>query len=282
MTKATINNNIRIEKDSLGKKEVPADAYYGIQSLRAVENFPISGIKTHPSLIRAYASIKKACALANKELKVLAADKADAIVKAADEVLAGKWDCQFIIDVYQAGAGTSFNMNSNEVIANRASELLGGKLGEYKLVHPNDHVNMAQSTNDTFPTAAHIALLSQIRKLDGVLSSLAEAFFAKGKEFWGVIKSARTHLQDAVPITLGQEFKAYGEAVEACRQELERRSQLLRRVALGVTAAGTGTNTAPKFREKAIAHLAEITGLALEPARDPRMGLQSHQPLAAS
>ncbi|MBI4375602.1 MAG: aspartate ammonia-lyase [Elusimicrobia bacterium] len=271
----------RTEKDSLGERAVPADCYYGIQTLRAVENFPISGLRAHPALIRAYAAIKKACALANQELKALDAPKAEAVIKAADEVLSGRWDSQFVVDVYQAGAGTSFNMNANEVIANRASELLGGKRGEYRLVHPNDHVNMAQSTNDTFPTASHVAVLSQLKRLDPVLASLAQAFSAKGREFADYIKSARTHLQDAVPITLGQEFNAYAESIEACREELARRGALLERVALGGTAAGTGTNTLPGFREKAVAHLAKITELALKPARDPRMGLQSHQPLAA-
>ncbi|MBI5631139.1 MAG: aspartate ammonia-lyase [Elusimicrobia bacterium] len=271
----------RTEKDSLGEKEVPAEAYYGIQTSRAVENFPISGLKAHPSLIRSYAAVKKACALANRELKALPGDKAAAILKACDEVLAGKWDAQFVVDVYQAGAGTSFNMNANEVIANRAAELSGGKKGDYKLIHPNDHVNMAQSTNDTFPTATFVAVLKQARALLPVLESLEDSFFAKGKEFSSFIKSARTHLQDAVPITLGQEFKAYGEALAACREELERTSALLCRVALGGTAAGTGTNTAPGFREKAVGHLAKITNLPLKPARDARLGLQSHQPLSA-
>ena len=156
-----MKNHSRIEKDSLGEKEVPAQAFYGIQTLRAVENFPISGLKAHPSLIYAYAAIKKACALANKELKALPTDKADAIVKAADEVLCGKWNAEFPIDVYQAGAGTSFNMNTNEVIANRAGEIMGQPKGSYKAVHPNDHVNMAQSTNDTFPTATFVATLMQ-------------------------------------------------------------------------------------------------------------------------
>ncbi len=276
-----MTDKTRTEKDSLGTKEVPADAYYGIQTLRAVENFPISGLRAHPRLIRAYAAIKKACALANRDLGVLDKKLARAIVSAADEVLAGRWDGEFVVDVYQAGAGTSFNMNANEVISNRAAELLGAPRGEYKAVNPNDHVNMAQSTNDTFPTATFVATFWQIRDLLPALDSLAAAFAAKAAQFRKHLKSARTHLQDAVPITLGQEFAAYAAALRACAGELERRSELLRGVALGGTAAGTGTNTAPGFRRKAVKHLASVTGLPLVPAADPRMGLQSHQPLAA-
>ena len=276
-----MKSETRTEKDSLGEKQVPSDAYYGIQTLRAVENFPVSGLRAHPNLIKAYGCIKKACALANSDLKVLKPEIAEPIIKASDEVIAGRWNDQFPVDVYQAGAGTSFNMNANEVISNRAADMLGKPRGEYKTVNPNDHVNMAQSTNDTFPTATFVATLMQIRALLPVLKSLEKSFGAKGKEFRRVIKSARTHLQDAVPITLGQEFNAYAAAISACRQGLSRRSELLYGVALGGTAAGTGTNTAPGFREKAIKHLAKITDLPLNASADPRMGLQSHQPLAA-
>ncbi len=273
--------SFRTETDSLGEKRVPGEAYYGIQTLRAVENFPVSGLKAHPAMIRAYASIKKACALANKSLGKLDAAIAAPVIRAAEEVLRGRFDEQFMVDVYQAGAGTSFNMNANEVIANRAAELLGLARGEYRRVHPNDHVNMSQSTNDTFPTASYVACLARTRELLPVLKHLADTFKAKGREFHGVIKSARTHLQDAVPITLGQEFSAYGAALAACAQELERRSELLRPVALGGTAAGTGANASLEFRRLAIQNLAEITGLPLIPASDPRMALQSHQPLQA-
>ncbi len=274
-------NQSRIEKDSLGEKEVSAKAYYGVQTQRAVENFPVSGLKAHPALIFAYAAVKKACATANRELKALPEEKATPIIKAADEILSGQWKEQFVIDVYQAGAGTSFNMNANEVIANRAAEMMGKPLGKYDFIHPNDHVNMAQSTNDTFPTASYVAVFSETKKLLPILDSLAKAFTDKAEEFKGIIKTARTHLQDAVPITLGQEFKAYGEALKACRSELARRSELLGYVALGGTAAGTGANTLPQFREKAVECLAEITHLPLLPAKDPRMALQSHQPLLA-
>ena len=279
--KAARPSPTRREKDSLGEKEIPAEALYGIQTLRAVENFPVSGLKAHPRLIRAYASIKKACALANRDLKLLDNEKSGAIIKAADEILAGKHLDQFVVDIYQAGAGTSFNMNANEVIANRALELLHHPRGRYEHLHPNDHVNMGQSTNDTFPTATHISVLWQLKSLGPVLNALEGAFAAKGKEFGGVIKSARTHLQDAVPITLGQEFAAYAAAVDKAARELDRRSKLLEEVALGGTAAGTGTNASAAFREAAIRHLSRITGLDLRKAQDARMGLQSHWPLAA-
>jgi len=271
----------RLEKDSLGDKQVPAQAYYGIQTVRAIENFPVSGLKAHPSMIRAYALVKKACALANMGLEVLEPRRGRAIVKACDEILEGKFQDQFVVDVFQAGAGTSFNMNFNEVIANRALEIVGKPRGDYAWLHPNDHVNMAQSTNDTFPTATHVALLLQLRTLKPVLRQLEKALAAKGREFDRVIKSARTHLQDAVPITLGQEFSAYAAAVGKAAQELERRGTLLHEVALGGTAAGTGANTAPGFRRKAVTYLASLSGFPLRPAQDPRMALQSHWPIAA-
>ena len=273
----------RTEKDSLGSKEVPTDAYYGVQTLRAVENFPVSGLRAHPRLIFAYVSIKKACALANRDLGGLDKAKADAILKACDKILSDlpSWQGSFVVDVYQAGAGTSFNMNTNEVITNLALEMTGKQKGDYASIHPNDHVNMAQSTNDTFPTGSHVSVLLQVRELLPVLRSLAKAFQSKGKEWVATIKSARTHLQDAVPITLGQEFAAYGAAIDACAEELERRSKLLCAVALGGTAAGTGANASKEFRDKAVKHLGKITGLPLVPAADPRMALQSHQPLAA-
>ncbi|MHB2025857.1 MAG: aspartate ammonia-lyase [Elusimicrobiota bacterium] len=276
-----IQLNYRTEKDSLGEKQVPADAYYGIQTLRAAENFPVSGLKAHPSLIRAYAAIKKACAMANMDLGALPKPKAEAIIKASNEVLKGTWDAQFIIDVYQAGAGTSFNMNANEVIANRAAEFLGKPKGEYLDIHPNDHVNMAQSTNDTFPTATHVATLMEIKNLLPVIDSLADAFGQKSEEFAGVIKSARTHLQDAVPITLGQEFAAYAYVLRTARGEIARRAELLHYIALGGNAAGTGINSIPGFRQTAVKHLAQIANLPLKAAKDPRAALQSHQPISA-
>ncbi|MFA6317994.1 MAG: lyase family protein, partial [Elusimicrobiota bacterium] len=276
-----MKTGFRLEKDSLGTFKVPGRALYGIQTSRAKANFPVSGLKPHPALIRAYASIKKACCLTNAALAVLDKTRAKAIIRACDEVLAGRWDAEFVVDVYQAGAGTSFNMNVNEVLANRAEELLGGKRGEYRKVHPNDHANMAQSTNDTFPTATHVAALSRLEVLLPILASLSKAFKERARRFKGVVKSGRTHLQDAVPITLGLEFRAYASAIDACAKELSRRSALLRPVALGGTAVGTGVNAKPGFKRQAVRRLAAITGLPLKPCSDPCMALQSHQPLSA-
>ena len=188
----------RQEKDSIGIKEIPADVYYGVQTARAVENYPISGMRANPTLIRAIGMVKYAAAQANKELGLVDDKRADAIMQAAKEVVDGKWDASFVVDVFQAGAGVSFHMNSNEVIANRATELMGGKLGEYT-VHPNDHVNYGQSTNDVFPTAMRVATLLELEKLYPALDALATAFEAKAKEFHNVMKSGRTHMQDAVP-----------------------------------------------------------------------------------
>src|SRR5690349_22095696 len=195
----------RTEKDSLGTKEIPASVYYGIQTARAVENYPISGMRAHPTLIRAFGMVKRAAAEANKALDLVDAKRADAIIAAAQEVQQGKWNNEFVVDVFQAGAGVSFHMNTNEVIANRAIEILGGALGDYSVVHPNDHVNYGQSTNDVFPTAMRLATLLELEKLYPVLNSLVQAFESKGKEFWEILKSGRTHMQDAVPIRMGQE-----------------------------------------------------------------------------
>ncbi len=207
----------RIEKDSLGRKEIPGHVYYGIQTARAVENYPISGLRAHRTLIRAIAMVKEAAALANRELGLIDEKTADAIVEAAREIQQGKWDDHFVVDVFQAGAGVSFHMNSNEVIANRASELLGGARGEYKHVHPNDHVNYGQSTNDVFPTAMRLSALLELDKLYPVLESLTAALDDKGREFHHILKSGRTHMQDAVPLRLGQEFTAYAGAIRRAK-----------------------------------------------------------------
>ncbi len=199
----------RLEKDSLGERPIPADAYYGIQTDRAIENFPISGLKPKPSYVDATVRIKKAAARVNKTLGLLDGRRADAIVGACDEILSGKLREWFVVDVYQAGAGTSHNMNANEVIANRAIELLGGTKGDYSVIHPNDHVNMAQSTNDVCPTAIRISAILGTRFLLSSLQEAESAFSAKAEEFDGIVKSGRTHLQDAVPVRLGQEFGAY-------------------------------------------------------------------------
>src|SRR5579859_1042167 len=205
----------RTEHDSIGELQVPDEALYGVQTLRAVQNFPISGIKPHKVFVEATVHIKKAAARFHAKVGMLDKKKADAIIKAADEILdKGKWIDQFVVDVYQAGAGTSHNMNTNEVLANRAIEILGGQRGDYKMVHPNDHVNMGQSTNDVIPTAIRLSGLMLVRDFLPVLDKLSKTFFKKGEEFKKVFKSGRTHLQDAVPITLGQEFAAYGECLK--------------------------------------------------------------------
>ncbi|HXZ79777.1 MAG TPA: aspartate ammonia-lyase [Terriglobales bacterium] len=270
----------RPEKDSLGTKEIPADVYYGIQTARAVENYPISLLRAHPTLIRALGMIKQAAAEANKELGLIDAKVADAVIKAAREVQEGKWNEQFVVDIYQAGAGVSFHMNSNEVIANRAEEILGGRLGEYKNVHPNDHVNYGQSTNDVFPTGMRLGALLELEKLYPVLDNLAAAFDRKAKEFWHIIKAGRTHMQDAVPMRLGQEFAAYAGAIRRASDSIQHASEYLRELGLGGSAVGTGINTHPHYREKAIAHLSHISGQKLKPVDDMRYAMQSNFAMA--
>ena len=273
MSKAT-----RAERDSLGPLEVPADAYYGVQTARAVANFPISGERLHVEMVRAVARIKIAAARANSEVKELDPKKADAIVAAAEEVVAGKLDDQFVVDAYQAGAGTSFHMNVNEVIANRACELLGGKRGDYSLVHPNDHVNMAQSTNDVIPTAMRLAAHVLAGPLLEEMDALTRSLDAKSGAFAHVLKSGRTHLQDAVPITLGQEFSGYGECVRGWRGSLERSREGLLAVGLGGNAAGTGINAHAKYRERVVAHLARVTGIPVRSAPNMFEAMQSMAP----
>ncbi|MGH7197599.1 MAG: aspartate ammonia-lyase [Candidatus Omnitrophota bacterium] len=271
----------RAEKDSLGTLDIPEEVYYGIQTHRAVHNFPVSGLKAHPRFIDAYLYVKKAAAIANRKEGVLSSEMADALVKACDEILGGKLRDQFPVDVFQMGAGTAFNMNLNEVLANRANELLGSKKGSYSPVHPNDHANRGQSTNDTFPTAVRIGLLLILKEcLHGPLEELEKALSKKGKEFDPILKSARTHLQDAVPIRLGQEFAAYGEAVRKCRLSLAQAENSLRELGIGGSAAGTGINTTPHYREGFIKELEKLTGLTLHPAADMREAMQSQRPLA--
>src|SRR5947209_5302280 len=237
----------RIERDSLGEMEVPADALYGAQTARAVRNFPISGLRPHPQFVWATVAIKRAAATVNKQLSELDPEIADAIIAAADEVLSGKYAEQFVVDVFQAGAGTSHNMNVNEVLANRAAEILGGKRGERGLVHPNDHVNRGQSTNDVIPTAIRLCALIQLSELDRALERLQSAFAQKAVEFNGVLKSGRTHLQDAVPIRLGSEFGAWARAVERCRGRLAGCEQNLGELGIGGNAVGSGVNTPAEF-----------------------------------
>jgi aspartate ammonia-lyase len=256
----------RTERDPLGERQVPVDAYYGIQTLRALENFPISGLKASPDFITATVLVKKAAAEANASLGRLAPEVAAAIVRAADEVLGGSLRDQFVVDVYQAGAGTSHNMNANEVLANRASEILGGARGEYTAVHPNDHVNMGQSTNDVFPTTTRLALLMGTPRLVVAARALAESLERKAVEFAEVLKVGRTHLQDAVPITLGQEFSGWAACVARGADDVERASAQLLELNLGATALGTGLNAGDDYTGAAIANLARYTGVPVVPA----------------
>lgn len=257
---------VRVERDPLGELEVPASAYYGIQTARALQNFPISGLHALDELVTATVLIKKSAAEANAALGRLDANMARAIVAAADEILGGALRDQFVVDIYQAGAGTSHNMNANEVLANRAAELLGGQRGDYRLVHPNDHVNMGQSTNDVFPSATRIALLLAHRDLATSALALADALKGKADEFRDVIKTGRTHLQDAVPMTLGQEFSGYAACVAAGVIETTRATEALHELNLGATAVGTGLNAGPDYTKAAVANLARYTGFRLEPA----------------
>ena len=265
----------RTEKDPLGEKQVPAEALYGIQTLRAVENFPISGLKPLPAFVDAVVWIKKAAALTHRATGRLEPRLADAIGRAADEVLAGQHRDQFVVDVYQAGAGTSHNMNCNEVLANRANELLGAARGSYAPVHPNDHVNMAQSTNDVIPTALRLATLATLPALLDALEGLAGSLTAKGREFDDVIKSGRTHLQDATPIRLGQEFTAYGHTVERHLVKLLQSADWLRQLNIGGTAVGTGLNAEAEYPHLMVENLKRITGLDLREAEDRVQLMQS-------
>jgi fumarate hydratase class II len=256
-------NRTRTERDSMGPVQVPEEAYYGASTMRAVLNFPISGLRFPRRFIRALGLIKRSAAEVNAELGLLESRLAEAIVRAAGEVAEGRLDDQFVVDVFQTGSGTSTNMNANEVIANRAAELLGGRRGS-KVVHANDHVNLGQSSNDVIPTAIHISALLTIREeLVPALSALQASLAAKAQEFWPVVKTGRTHLQDATPIRLGQEFLGYAGQVERALRRLERAATDLEEVALGGTAVGTGLNTHPLFAARVCERLSAATGLAV-------------------
>ncbi len=271
----------RIERDPLGELAVPAAALYGVQTERARRNFPISGLRPLPAFVDAVVRIKKAAALANRETGRLEPRLADAIVRAADEVLAGEHRGQFVVDVYQAGAGTSHNMNCNEVLANRANELLGAARGTYAPVHPNDHVNMAQSTNDVIPTAIRLGALALLPDLLGSLDALAAALEDKGRAFDHVVKSGRTHLQDATPIRLGQEFAAWGATVRRGAVRLTRAADELRELGIGGTAVGTGLNAEPAYPALVVKHLGAITGAELRVGTDRVQLMQSLGDVAA-
>ncbi len=268
----------RVERDSMGPMDVPADAYYGASTQRAVLNFPISDVDFPRSFIRALGLIKEAAAHVNRDLGLLDPDKAQAIAAAADEVAEGKFDDHFVVDIYQTGSGTSTNMNANEVIANRASELRGGQRGS-RLIHPNDDVNMGQSSNDVFPTAIHLAALVAINEeLRPALKVLEEALAAKSKEFWPIIKTGRTHLQDATPIRLGQEFLGFTGQVTRSLRRLQWAMDDLSEVALGGTAVGTGINTHPEFAQRVCAWLADVLQV---PVRETENHFQAQNTLDA-
>lgn len=273
--------NTRREKDSLGYVGVPAEALYGAQTARAIENFPISGLRANPFLVRALALVKFAAAKVNGDLGLITPEQSRAIQQAAQEVLDGQHLDQFVVDVFQAGAGVSLHMNTNEVLANRASQILGGSLGEYAHAHPNDHVNYGQSTNDVFPTAMRLSALLALQELYPVLESLAQGLEAKATEFDHILKSGRTHMQDAVPIRLGQEFAAYAVAMRRATTFIAEASSGLRELGLGGSAVGTGINTHPKYRFAAIDLLAKLTGEPLTATDDMRYAMQSCAPMAS-
>ncbi|MEN6372250.1 MAG: aspartate ammonia-lyase [Armatimonadota bacterium] len=260
---------MRVERDALGERTVPKDVYWGIHTERSIENFPISGLSYPSEMPRAIGAIKAAAAQANMELSVLDPEIGNLIVQAAREVMEGIFDNQFPVDVYQAGAGTSFNMNANEVIANRALALIDEPRGNYKKIGPNDHVNMSQSTNDAFPTALRIAALWKLeRELYPAVERLRDAFTSKSEEFADILTAGRTHLQDAVPITLGQEFGGYAAAVERAIERIRESADALKRVNLGATAVGTGINTPPGYQPIVVDRLSKLTELELQPAEN--------------
>jgi aspartate ammonia-lyase len=273
--------DFRVEKDSLGLVEVPAAAYWGSQAERSRKLFQISGLTEDPKMIEAYIMLKKACTVANTELGLLDSQVGSAIVQAADEILNGGFRDQFPVDVFHMGAGTSFNMNCNEVLANRAEEILGGRLGEYKIVNPNDHPNYGQSTNDTFPASMRIMARVLLQDLFVAVDNLQAAFEAKGEEFDSILKSARTHLQDAVPIRLGQEFAAYAAAIAKCRRWLDHAAYELEELGIGGSAAGTGLNTHPEYRFRTVELLGEYSGLPFRAAEDLREAMQSTLAMSA-
>jgi fumarate hydratase class II len=266
----------RVEKDSLGEVQVPAWALYGAQTQRAVQNFPISGLKQYPAFIWSMATIKKAAALVHKDLGLLEKGMADAIVQAADEIIAGTLADHFVVDPFQAGAGTSHNMNINEVMSNRANQILGFDITDAKKpINPNDHVNMGQSTNDTIPTALRLGCLWRLDELLATVNGLAAALADKGQEFDMILKSGRTHLQDAVPVRLGQEFRAYGRAVEREAERIKAAGDRLRELGIGGTATGSGLNAHPAYHSRMVITLMQLTGIELRTSDDLFERMQS-------
>ena len=267
--------SFRIDKDSLGKVKVPSGAYYGPFTARAINQYKVTGQKAHANLVRAFVMIKRSSALANRELKALDAKKSGAIVKACDEILAGRLLDQFVVEAINSGAGTAFNMNTNEVIANRALEILGKKKGSYGIVSPNDHVNMSQSSNDTFPTAMHIAILLNMEETVASLDKLIASLRKKAIKFSGIAKIGRTHLMDAIPVTLGAEFEQYAYSLKQSRAMILRAMDGLCHVGLGGTAVGTGANAPKGYRQLSIKNLSRVSGLALKPSANMFYSLQS-------
>lgn len=268
-------SSFRIDKDSLGEAQVPSDAYYGAFTARAKQHYNVTGQKAHINLVKAYIMIKRSAAMANKELHALDQSKADAIIKACDEVLSGKLLDQFVIEAINSGAGTAFNMNCNEVIANRAIEILDKKKGEYEIINPNDHVNMSQSSNDTFPTAMHVAILLNMRETMSALDRLILSLEMKARQFHGIIKIGRTHLMDALPVTLETEFEEYAYSLKQAQEKLIQAKENLEYVGLGGTAVGSGANTPKGYRQTAIQRLSEISGLGLKASSNMYYSLQS-------
>ena len=266
---------MRIERDSLGEVAVPDDALWGAQTQRAVENFPISGLRQPSDYIKASALVKRAAARVNVSLGLLEERSGEAIIAAASEIMAGRWHEQFVVDPFQAGAGTSHNMNTNEVIANLANEALGGKRGQYQPIHPNDHVNMAQSTNDFIPTVIRVAATLKTQELLPVLDELAEALAEKARALDALLKPGRTHLQDAVPVRLGQEFGAYAQAVRLDRERIARAADSLKRLGIGGTACGTGLNSHPEYHDRMIQEISRLTGIAFRSSGDLFESMQS-------
>ena len=271
----------RLEKDSIGSKEIPESVYYGVQSLRAAENFHITGLSMHPEIINSLAQIKKAAAITNCEVGLLDKKRADAIVQACDEIAGGALHEEFIVDPIQGGAGTSINMNANEVIANRAIEILGGRKGDYSIVHPNDHVNCGQSTNDVIPTAGKMTSLKLLKHARAELTKLQSALEDKAREFDHVIKMGRTQMQDAVPIRLGQEFRAYSVAVRRDVARMERACEEMRELNLGGTAIGTGINADEQYLQRIVPNLAQVSGMEFVQAFDLIDATQNLDPFVA-
>ncbi len=265
----------RLDEDSLGKIKIPSDAYYGAFTGRAIKQYHVTGNKAHSNLIKSFVMIKRSAAIANMKTKAIDVKRGNAIVSACDKILAGKFTDQFVIDMINSGAGTAFNMNSNEVIANVALEILHKKKGQYQHLHPNDHVNMSQSSNDTYPSAMHVAILINLKDTIPAIDTLIKSLTKKAKEFSSFKKIGRTHLMDALPVTLGSEFTAYATSITKARNVIVSSQKELQNIALGGTAVGTGANTPKGYRKIAIAELAKISKLSLVPEKDMQFGLQS-------